>query len=74
MEEVNVYRTISGDTWDLISYKVYGNEKYFSKLIKANIELVDIVIFDSNIPIIIPDLDVNFDKALNDKLPPWKRG
>ena len=73
MAKTRVYRTKYGDTWDLISYKVYGTEGYFHDLIRANLNLIDIAIFDSNIPIIIPDF---VDTGVNedtDKLPPWKR-
>ena len=30
------YTTVQGDTWDLISYKVYGSEKYIGNLMQAN--------------------------------------
>ena len=33
---VKVYRTVSGDTWDLIAFKVYGDEIYYHELIRAN--------------------------------------
>ena len=74
MAKVNVYRTVSGDTWDLIAYKVYGNEKYFHRLIRANLNLIDISVFSSNIPIIIPDITDSQEKEIVDKkMPPWKR-
>lgn len=73
MEKVKVYRTVSGDTWDLIAYKVYGNEKYFHKLIRANLNLIDVSIFSGNVPIIIPEIEMDI-KIDNRKLPPWKRG
>ena len=70
---VKVYRTVSGDTWDLISFKVYGDEIYYHELIRANPNLIDIAIFNSDIPVIIPDLLIE-DNIDYDKLPPWKRG
>ncbi|WP_064590439.1 tail protein X [Streptobacillus moniliformis] len=73
MEDVRVYLTVSGDTWDLISYKVYGNEFYCSNLIKDNLDLIDIAVFDSNIPIIIPELKANDIIKDYSMLPPWKR-
>ena len=36
MKKVKVYKTVSGDTWDLISYKLYGSEQYFHQLMRAN--------------------------------------
>ena len=32
----STYTTIQGDTWDLIAYKLYGEEKYMKNLIEAN--------------------------------------
>jgi phage tail protein X len=73
MAKTRVYRTKNGDTWDLISYKVYGTEGYFHDLIRANLNLIDIAIFDSNIPIIIPDFVDTGANEDTDRLPPWKR-
>lgn len=73
MAKVKVYRTVSGDTWDLIAYKIYGKEQYFHKLIRANLNLIDISVFSAGIPIICPEFKENTVKD-NSKLPPWKRG
>lgn len=72
MAKVKVYRTVLGDTWDLISYKVYGSEGYFHDLIRSNLRLIDIVIFDADVPIIIPEISEEVEDDEN--LPPWKRG
>ena len=73
MAKVKVYRTVSGDTWDLISYKVYGSEGYFHDLIRSNLRLIDIAIFDANIPVIIPEI-TDEENDNDERLPPWKRG
>ena len=73
MAKVKVYRTVSGDTWDLISYKVYGSEGYFHDLIRSNLRLIDIAIFDANIPVIIPEI-ADEENDNYERLPPWKRG
>lgn len=73
MKKVKVYRTISGDTWDLISYKLFGSEQYFHQLMRANLNLLSIAIFDSNVPIIVPEIDVSNNNVDKSKLPPWKR-
>ncbi len=73
MAKVKVYRTVSGDTWDLISYKIYGSEGYFHDLIRSNLRLIDIAIFDANIPIIIPEI-TDEENDNDERLPPWKRG
>ena len=73
MRKVKVYKTVSGDTWDLISYKLYGSEKYFHQLMRANLNLLYIGVFDSNIPIIVPEIEINNNSIDKSKLPPWKR-
>ena len=74
MGKVKVYRTQSGDTWDLISYKLFGTEGYYAELIRANPKLIDIAIFSSNIPVIIPELDITEnDLETDESIPPWKR-
>lgn len=73
MKKVKVYKTVSGDTWDLISYKLYGSEQYFHQLMRANLNLLSIAVFDSNTPIIVPELDTSTNVVDTSKLPPWKR-
>jgi phage tail protein X len=73
MRKVKVYKTVSGDTWDLISYKIYGSEQYFHQLMRTNLNLLSIAVFDSNIPIIVPELDTSINADNISKLPPWKR-
>jgi len=63
------YTTTSGDKWDLIAKKVYGNEMRADELIKANIKHRHIYIFPANIVLTIPDLP---NKPPN-SLPPWKK-
>ena len=75
MARVKVYRTVSGATWDLIAFTVLGNEKYFHRLIRNNLNLINIAIFDANIPIMIPNIEESFETEIpEEKLPPWKRG
>lgn len=64
----DVYITNTGDTWDLIAYKVYGNEKYMINLLQANEEYNNIVVFSGGLKIICPDIDVE----TANPLPPWK--
>lgn len=72
MAKVKVYKTVSGDTWDLIAYKVYGSEGYYHDLIRSNLALIDIAVFDANVPIITPEIAEESDNDTS--LPPWKRG
>lgn len=66
---MDVYYTFSGDTWDIISFNVYGSEKYANRLIEENPRLSNISIFSAGIEVIIPDILVD----TSEDLPPWKR-
>lgn len=63
------YVTVQGDTWDIISYKVYGSEKYMTKLIEANTEYRETIIFGANAKLKIPEIET----PIPTTLPPWKR-
>lgn len=52
------YVTTDNDTWDFISYKLYGNEYYIKILMLANTDKINYRIFPSGINLIIPDLVV----------------
>lgn len=66
----DTYTTISGDTWDIVAYKVYGNEMYMDILIKANLEYKDIYIFPAGAVLVIPETSLE----ISESLPPWKQG
>ena len=68
-KKVDVYYTREGDTWDKIAYSVYNDEMLYIDLMLANENLIEIAIFDANVPIICPDIDIK--NTAN--LPPWKR-
>jgi phage tail protein X len=52
------YSTVSGDQWDLISYKVYGNEYYIDQLVEYNIDHIRTVFFDAGIRLKVPDIAI----------------
>ena len=66
---LKTYTTIQGDMWDLIAYKIYKNEAYISKLLKANQHLKEITVFPSGVEIICPEADAETSSIL----PPWRR-
>lgn len=66
----NTYTTVSGDTWDIVAYKVYGNEMYMDTLIKANIEYKDTYIFPAGVVLTLPEIKL----TVSESLPPWKQG
>lgn len=64
------YRTVQGDTWDLIAYRHYpkqGRELAVSTLIQANTQYISTVIFPAGCIIELPDIPAK--KAGG--LPPW---
>lgn len=67
--EVDIYTTIQMDTWDLISYKVYGSTKYVKELIEANLKYCEVVFFEGDIDLICPDIE----ERVNKNLPEWRR-
>lgn len=67
------YRTNSMDTWDIISKTVYGSEMFINKLVEANIEYRNIMIFSDGVILDVPDVATT-SSAFAENLPPWKRG
>ena len=61
------YSTIAGDSYDLISFKIYGSEKYVPELMKANPQFIKTFIFDADINLEIPTLETKSYQLL-----PWK--
>lgn len=49
------YTAAKGDTWDSISYKVYGDEFQFPFIMEANRNHSDVVVFDGGESVVIPD-------------------
>ena len=64
------YTTVQGDTWDIVSYKVYNDEHHVDLLMKANTPHIHTVIFPANITLDIPAVVIKE----SSNLPPWKRG
>lgn len=62
-----VYKTEAGDTWDLIAFKLFGNENLMQELLEENIELSEIVIFPAGVELSIPE--INEDKKRG--VAPW---
>ena len=67
------YTTVSGDTWDMIAFKVYGDEMRATELLKApeNITLIDTEIFSAGVTVWCPEINTTVNAA--DELPEWRR-
>ena len=50
------YKTKQGETWDEVSYNVYGTDSLMHILLKANLDKSDILLFTGNETLIIPDI------------------
>lgn len=50
------YQTVQGDPWDLISFKLYGNEFFSDQLIIANPKMNTQVNLDGNLLVQIPQV------------------
>lgn len=62
------YITVSGDTFDVIAKKVYGDEYCADILMQANPEQVGTFRFDSRVVLKTPALT----EEQSGSLPPWK--
>lgn len=62
------YTTVQGDTWDGISFKLYGTERYMTLLIYANPDYMSTVVFSGGIILNVP----NYPVEQASTLPPWK--
>ena len=63
-----VYKTIQGDTWDMVAKKVYGAERHLDYLMAHNFDLLDYFIFPAGIEVNTPDLPLEQEEDL----PAWR--
>jgi len=66
------YRAAQGDVWDLLSYRLYGDEGFTHVLLAANPELQHIVQFEEATMINVPDRPETRAQS-SSNLPPWKQ-
>ena len=58
------YKTILGDTWDLIALKVYGAEKLFPLLMEANPKEIGTLVFSADIVLNIPPVNTELEREI----------
>lgn len=66
------YKTISGDTWDLIAFKVYGNEYFCTQLMDKNREYLDYMIFPEGVILKLPTEEEMEQQTLSAAYPEWR--
>lgn len=66
---MNLYKTIQGDTWDMIAFRAYGAgyESQVGEIMKSNVDLLDYFVFPAGIEVKIPELAEDAGD-----LPPWR--
>lgn len=62
------YRTIQGDAWDSVAFRLWGQERLAHHLMAANPEHLDVVIFPAGVELAVPDIVVQPETP---ELPPW---
>ena len=62
------YITKSGDSFDFIAHKFFGDSRFVEDLLKANPDLLNVFIFSAGTEILIPDVS----RETKTKTPPWK--
>ncbi len=67
---MKTYRTVDGDAFDGITWKIWGHEHMAAHLINANPEHADVVVFEAGVELNVPD--VKPETTVED-LPPWFR-
>lgn len=65
-----VYKTIQGDTWDMIAKRVYGDEKRMDLLMANNFPLLEYFIFPAGVEVRVPELP----QEEPENLPAWRKG
>ena len=67
------YRTIQGDAWDAIAYRLWGKEHLMHLLMAANPAHMDVLIFPAGVELVVPDLPATALTTSTAELPPWIR-
>ena len=63
------YKTVQGDMWDSIAYKLYGTETALNVLLEANQQYAGIIVFPAGVLLEIPE----YIAPAISTLPPWRR-
>jgi phage tail protein X len=55
---VKTYTTKAGETWDMIAYKLWGNEFDMTQLQQANPDHLNVVVFNAGVVLNVPEIDL----------------
>ena len=68
---MSTYTTVQGDTWDLIAYKLYGDESYADVLMESNYPYLDFFVFPADVVLNAPEVKRSEDDF---EVPEWREG
>lgn len=70
---MDTYKTVAGDTWDIIAKKVYGDELKADRLMaeRSNLPLLDYEVFPSGIALGVPEFVEEYED--NTDIPDWRK-
>lgn len=51
-----IYRTLQGDVFDAIAFRLWGDEHMAHHLIAANPAVADVLVFPAGVELIVPDV------------------
>ena len=66
---MNTYTTVQGDTWDSITFKLYGDPNYMGYLIESNWPTLDYLVFPDGIVLNVPEPE----DIADERLPFWRK-
>lgn len=68
------YTTISGDTWDMIAFKLYGNEYYCGKIMEMNRGVLNdmYMIFPAGVVLNVPEPSELQEETGTENYPEWR--
>lgn len=67
--EAKIYRAIQNDSFDAIAFRLWGDERYMKKIMDANPDYMDVLLFEPGVALKIPDFSPPAKIPAN--LPPW---
>lgn len=64
------YTTSKSDTFDILAFVFYDDPLLASVIIQANPDYSDVLIFEDNVELYIPEIDTT---EIPETLPPWRQ-
>lgn len=65
------YVTQQGDTWDVVSLRVFGDERFMDRIIEQNQQHINVAIFSAGVVLKIPMVTLSEIEHTN--VAPWRR-